>query len=164
THPRSASTNHWARSRRTNGRPTDSTDTHWQSSRTRHSPETRPVPTNPTAGAARCREPVPSGSEGPSVVPAHGVFGFAVDFFAAVDSDDAVLDDVDFAVDFFAAVVFDAVDFFAVVFFAGALRVVFFFAGPFARFSASRVAARSSVTASTESSLRRVALVSPSVT
>src|SRR5699024_4625978 len=154
THPRSASTNHWARSRRTNGRPTDSTDTHWQSSRTRHSPETRPVPTNPTAGAARCREPVPSGSEGPSVVPAHGVFGFAVDFFAAPDSDDAGLDDVDFGVDFFAAVVCDAVD----------LRVVFFFAGPFARFSASRVAARSSVTASTESSLRRVALVSPSVT
>ena len=111
---------------------------------------------------------MPSVAEGPSVVPAHGVFGFAVDFFAAVDSDaadfdDAVLDDVDFVVDFFAAVVFDAVDFFAVVFFAGALRVVFF-AGPFARFSASRVAARSSVTASTESSLRRVALVSPSVT
>src|SRR5699024_9176225 len=116
-------------------------------SRTRHSPETRPVT---PAGAARCREPVPRREEGSSVVSTHGVFGFAVDFFAAVDSDAADFD--------------DAVGFFAVIFFAGDLRVVFFFAGPFARFSASRVAARSSVTASTESSLRRVALVSPSVT
>src|SRR5699024_12160535 len=129
---------------------------HWPSSRTRHSPETRPVT---PAGAARCREPVPRREEGSSVVSTHGDFGFAVDFFAAVDSDaadfdDAVLDDVDFAVDFFAAVVFDAVVFFAVVFFAGYVRVVFFLARPFARFSASRVAERSSVTASTESSLR----------
>src|SRR5699024_3190877 len=141
THPRSGSTNHWARSRRTNGRPTASTGGHWPSSRTRHSPETRPVT---PAGAGRFGAPVLRREEGSLVVSTHGVFGFAVDFFAAV--------------------VFDAVVFFAVVFFAGDLRVVFFFAGPFARFSASRVAARSSVTASTESSLRRVALVSPSVT
>ena len=80
---------------------------------------------------------------------------FAAVLFAAVDLD---------AVVFFAAVVLVAVVFLAGAFFAGALRVVFFFAGPFARFSASRVAARSRVTASTESSLRRVALVSPSVT
>src|SRR5699024_4097656 len=139
---------------------------HWPSSRTRHSPETRP---DTPAGAGRFGAPVLRREEGSSVVSTHGVFGFAVDFFAAVDSaaadfDDAVLGDVDFAVDFFAAVVFAAVGFSAVVVFAGASRMVFFFAGPFARFSAGRVAARSSVTASTGSCLRRVALVSRSVT
>ena len=89
----------------------------------------------------------------------------AVVFFAAVVFAAVDLDAVDFdAVVFFAVVVLAAVVFLAGAFFAGALRVVVFFAGPFARFSASRVAARSSVTASTESSLRRVAFVSPSVT
>jgi hypothetical protein len=59
-------------------------------------------------------------------------------------------------------VVLFAVDFFAVVFLAPRLAV--FFAGPLARRSASSSAARSSVIASTVSSLRRVALYSPSVT
>ena len=57
-------------------------------------------------------------------------------------------------------VVFLAV-FLAVVFFAAAR---FFGAGPLARCSASSSAARSRVSASTASSLRRVALYSPSVT
>lgn len=82
-------------------------------------------------------------------------------FFAAV---------VRAVVDFFAVVDFAAVDFFAeddlaVVFFAVVfLAVVRFFAGPFARFSASSWKARSAVIESTESSLRRVAFVVPSVT
>lgn len=59
------------------------------------------------------------------------------------------------AVVFFAAVV---VFFLVVVFRAG------FFAGPLARFSASSSKARSGVMVSGESSRRRVALVSPSVT
>ena len=52
-------------------------------------------------------------------------------------------------------------------FLAGALRVAFFagrFAGPRARRSASSSAARSSVIDITSSPLRRLALVSPSVT
>src|SRR5699024_955592 len=63
-----------------------------------------------------------------------------------------------FAADFL-AVVFLAVVFLAVVFFA-----VRFFAGPRARFSASRSAARCNVTDCGSSSLRRVALISPSLT
>src|SRR5438270_8968332 len=66
---------------------------------------------------------------------------------------------------FFAAVRFAAAffagAFFAVVFFAVRLRGV---AGPFARRSASSSAARSMVISSTLSPLRRLALVSPSVT
>ena len=67
------------------------------------------------------------------------------------------------AADFFAAflVVFFADDFLLVFF---APRLVAFFAGPFARRSASSSAARSRVIASTVSSLRSVALYSPSVT
>ena len=62
-------------------------------------------------------------------------------------------------VDFFAA------GFFAAGFLAGAFfAVVFFFAGPLARFSARSSKARAGVMPSTESSLRRVAFVSPSVT
>ena len=84
-----------------------------------------------------------------------GVEGFfaAVVFFAVVD-------DVDFA-----AVVLEAVVFFAVVFDAVVFRVVVrFFAGPFARFSARSSNARVAVIPSTESSLRSVAFVVPSVT
>ncbi len=70
-----------------------------------------------------------------------------------------------FAALFFATVFFVAVDFVAVVFFAAVfLATVFFGAGPFARFSASSSAARAGVISSTESSFRRVALTSPSVT
>ena len=65
----------------------------------------------------------------------------------------------DFLAAAFLAVVFLAV-FLAVVF----LAARFFGAGPLARFSASSSAARSIVTDSTASALRRVALVSPSVT
>ncbi len=50
------------------------------------------------------------------------------------------------------------------VFLAGRRAAVFFGAGPRARLSASNSAARSSVIAATSSPLRRVALVSPSVT
>ena len=70
-----------------------------------------------------------------------------------------------FAVAFFAAVLVAV--FFAVAFFAAVFLAVFlarFGAGPFARFSANSSVARSSVISSTESSRRRVALVSPSVT
>src|SRR5699024_2426740 len=121
------------------------------------------------AGAARCRGPVPRRVEGSSVVSTYGVLGFAVDFFFSVGPDaadfgDAVWDDVVVAVDYCAGVVVHACALCAVVFNACDLRVAYFFAGPFARYPASRVAARSSVTASTESSLRRVALVSPAVT
>src|SRR5699024_3882344 len=73
---------------------------------------------------------------------------FVVVFFAA-----------DFLAVVFLAVVFLAVVFLAVVFFA-----VRFFAGPRARFSASRSAARCNVTDCGSSSLRRVALISPSLT
>ena len=58
--------------------------------------------------------------------------------------------------------VFFAVDFLAGVFLAP--RFAAFLAGPFSRRSASSSAARSRVIDSTESSLRRVALNSPSVT
>src|SRR5680860_13830 len=58
------------------------------------------------------------------------------------------------------AVLFLAALFLAVAFFAPR----FFGAGPLARFSASSSAARSSVTLFSSSSLRRVALYSPSVT
>ncbi len=51
-----------------------------------------------------------------------------------------------------------------VLFDAAGLRVVVFFAGAFARRSASSSDARSSVISSTESPLRRLAFVSPSVT
>src|SRR4051794_898221 len=66
-----------------------------------------------------------------------------------------------FLVVFFAAV-FLVVDLLAALFFAPFLAV--FVAGPLARRSASSSAARSRVIASTESSLRSVALYSPSVT
>src|SRR5260364_147254 len=61
------------------------------------------------------------------------------------------------------------VDFFVVVLRVVVFLVVFFLvglflAGPLARFSASNSWARSGVMSSTESSLRRVALVWPSVT
>src|SRR4051794_32851725 len=59
-------------------------------------------------------------------------------------------------------VVFFAADFLAGAFFAPFLAA--FFAGPFSRRSARSSAARSRVISSTESSLRRVALYSPSVT
>ncbi len=64
-----------------------------------------------------------------------------------------------------AAVFLAAVVFFAAVavFFAGAFFAAFF-TGPRARFSASSSNARSGVMVSTSSSLRSVALVSPSVT
>src|SRR5262249_7064328 len=62
----------------------------------------------------------------------------------------------------FLVVLFFAVPFFVVVFLAP--RLLVFFAGPRSRRSASRAAARSRVRVSTESSLRRVALYSPSVT
>lgn len=67
------------------------------------------------------------------------------------------LEDVDLEVDL-------VVDFLAVVLRVVVFRVVLFLAGPLALFSASNSCARSGVMASTESSLRRVALVSPSVT
>src|ERR1035437_2091755 len=78
------------------------------------------------------------------------------------------------AVAFFAGAFF-AVAFFAVAFFAVAFLVAVFFVvvflaarfrvtGPRARFSASSSAPRSGVIVSGSSSLRRVALVSPSVT
>src|SRR6476660_368948 len=67
------------------------------------------------------------------------------------------------AVVFFAAVFFAAVAFLAGVFFAAAFFAVFF-TGPRARRSASSSEARSSVIDSTSSPLRRLALVSPSVT
>src|ERR1035437_6570675 len=73
------------------------------------------------------------------------------------------------AVAFFAGAFF-AVAFFAVAFFAVAFLVAVFLAarfrvtGPRARFSASSSAPRSGVIVSGSSSLRRVALVSPSVT
>src|ERR1035437_5767415 len=60
----------------------------------------------------------------------------------------------------FLAVAFFAVDFLAVVFLAARLRVT----GPRARFSANSSAPRSGVIVSGASSLRKVALVSPSVT
>ena len=71
-----------------------------------------------------------------------------------------------FLVVFFAAVFFAAV-FLAAAFFAAAFLAAFFaafLAGPRSRRSASSSAARSRVIASTVSSLRRVALYSPSVT
>jgi hypothetical protein len=90
------------------------------------------------------------------------------DRFAAVDFEAVVFFA---AVDFAAVVFFAVVDFAAVVFFAAVVRevvvfrvVVRFFAGPFARFSASSSNARVAVMPSTESSLRRVAFVVPSVT
>src|SRR5918994_7671405 len=67
--------------------------------------------------------------------------------------------------DYFLAAAFLVV--FLAVFLAGARLAVFFaafLAGPFSRRSASSSAARSRVMASTVSSLRRVALYSPSVT
>src|SRR5690606_31189629 len=59
---------------------------------------------------------------------------------------------------------FAAVLFFVVVLRVVVRRVVVFFVGPLARFSASSSKARSGVIVSTASSLRRVALVVPSVT
>src|SRR3954470_8265261 len=70
-----------------------------------------------------------------------------------------------FLADFFVVLLAD--DFLAGDFFAGAFFAPFlaaFLAGPRSRRSASSSAARSSVIASTVSSLRRVALYSPSVT
>lgn len=89
------------------------------------------------------------------------VLGFAVPDFAAVVFVVPDFEAAAFVVEDFAAVdVFFAVPVFAVVF----RVVVFFLAGPFARFSASSSNARVGEMPSTESSLRRVALVVPSVT
>ena len=83
--------------------------------------------------------------------------GVAAVFFAAVFVAAVLVAAVFVAVVFFAAPVVEA-------FFAGARRVVFFGAGPLARFSASSSAARSALRVATSSSRRSVALTSPSVT
>lgn len=86
---------------------------------------------------------------------------FAGAFFVVVlDFEAADFDAVDLVL-----VDFDAVDFEAADFEDGDRVVVFFGAGPFARFSASSSAARSSVRVSTSSPLRSEALYPvPSVT
>src|SRR5680860_231112 len=88
----------------------------------------------------------------------HGQAFFATDFLVAV-----------FLTAAFFAVVFLAVVFFAAVFLVAAFFVVFLttflrVTGPRARFSANSSAPRSGVMVSGWSSLRKVALVSPSVT
>src|ERR1035437_2287593 len=88
----------------------------------------------------------------------------AVAFFAGAFFAVAFLAVAFFAVAFFAvaflAVAFLVAVFFVVVFLAARFRVT----GPRARFSASSSAPRSGVIVSGSSSVRRVALVSPSVT